>query len=102
VRRADVLDRPASGPQRQITKLGLLLLISFSKAQKSRCTQRPVPTVSRDSGEPRRALARELRNGYAPAFQAPSVASLAAKFASDSWLWLPPRSRIARLSSLSR
>ena len=41
VGRADVLDGPASRPQRQITKLGLLLLV-FDCAQKSRCMQRPV------------------------------------------------------------
>src|SRR5207253_2764380 len=113
VRRADVLDRPASGPQRRITKLGLLLLISISCAMefhvqwKSRCMQRPVPTLSCDSVEPRagaasRDVAREVRNGSAPAFQASSVASLAAKSASDSWLCPPPRSLIARLASPSR
>src|SRR5436190_933770 len=54
-----LLDRPASGPQRQITKLGLLLLDSLAKNSKTGCMQRPVPTESFDSVEPREACARE-------------------------------------------
>src|SRR5579864_423234 len=102
VGRADMLDRPASGPQRQITKLGLLLLVLVGEHRKAAACSGPFPRQSCDSVEPRRAFAQEVRNGSAPAFQEASVASFARKSASDSCVWSPPRSRIARLASLSR
>src|SRR6266536_5292337 len=94
VLRTDVLDRPAPRPQRQITKLGLLLLVSWLQ-QKSRCTQRPDPRPQKsdtaDSVEPHAGTpsAREVRNGSAPAFQTSQGSKLREEVYEAQGLLLP-------------
>jgi len=63
VRRADVLDRPPSGPQRQITKLGLLLLISVSRYRKAAACSGPVLVNKSTRLNPARAPHREMGPG---------------------------------------
>src|SRR5437667_285696 len=55
-RRADLVEWPASGPQRQITKLGLLLLVSLSQHEKPLTCSGPFPRQCFDSVEPPRSV----------------------------------------------
>src|SRR5205807_8227652 len=55
-RRAGLVEWPASGPQRQITKLGLLLLVSLSQHQKPLTCSGPFPRQCFDSVEPTRSV----------------------------------------------